>query len=175
MITRIIVDDIEKGQFSVTRFYERRIRRIFPALFAVLLVTTIFVYLIFLPTDMESYGKSLAASLAFGSNILFWSEAGYFEKSALLKPLLHTWSLGVEEQFYIFFPLIALVLFKYFSKFAASIVVIGAVFSFLLNVIIIYQFDHHQTAFFMLPMRAWELLIGSILALGLIPSIQSKK
>src|SRR5207302_1642356 len=104
LITSLLLREIETGTFSIIEFYERRARRILPALFFVLAVTTALAFLVLLPVDLCNYGRSLIATTAFGSNIFFWRESGYFDRAAELKPLLHTWSLSVEEQFYILFP-----------------------------------------------------------------------
>ena len=99
LITRIIQSEIEKDSFSIAQFYERRIRRIFPALFTMLLACCIAAYFILMPTDLLHFGKSVIATTAFVSNVFFWSTSGYFDAAAESKPLLHTWSLAVEEQF----------------------------------------------------------------------------
>ena len=106
LICGILLRDIEKQRFSIVRFYERRIRRIAPAMLIVLLATSIAAAAILLPRDLEGYGKSLIASLAFVANIYFWRDSDYFSRAAENKPLLHFWSLGIEEQFYIFFPIL---------------------------------------------------------------------
>lgn len=104
LITSIILAEKEAGTFSIMRFYERRARRILPALFLVMLTCLPFAWLWLLPHDMQNFSQSLIAVSAFISNILFWLTSGYFETAAELKPLLHTWSLAVEEQYYLFFP-----------------------------------------------------------------------
>jgi len=110
LITLLIEGDIAKGAFSIASFYERRIRRIFPALFAMMFASFAVACYIFMPPELALFAKSAIASSVFVSNILFWSEAGYFDTVAEFKPLLHTWSLSVEEQFYVFFPLLLVVL-----------------------------------------------------------------
>src|SRR6266478_15429 len=113
LIGSIILSEIDRGKFSLLSFYERRVRRILPALFVTLAVCGMLAYEFFLPAELDQFAKSfLAATLSF-SNILFYHQAGYFEGAAAIKPLLHTWSLGVEEQFYIFLPLFLLALRKY--------------------------------------------------------------
>jgi peptidoglycan/LPS O-acetylase OafA/YrhL len=116
LITSLIFPEMRRGEFSIWKFYERRVRRIFPALFAVVGVSTIAAAWLFLPLEFEEYSQSLAATTLFGSNILFWSQADYFDAPAELKPLLHTWSLAVEEQFYIFFPPFLFVLQRTFQS-----------------------------------------------------------
>lgn len=110
LITLIISAGVQSGSFSIVDFYERRARRILPALFFVALVCIPFAVFILTPRDLDGFGKSLAAIVVFSSNVLFWREAGYFDTAAELKPMLHTWSLAVEEQFYIFFPLLLMLI-----------------------------------------------------------------
>ena len=105
LITTILIEDLENKRFSLVNFYERRARRILPALTFILLVTTIISYLILYPTDFKEYSKSLLSVVLFISNIFFWRESDYFATEAELTPLLHTWSLAVEEQYYVLFPI----------------------------------------------------------------------
>ena len=101
LITGLILDDIAKGKFSIAHFYERRVRRILPALFFLLIFTSIAGYALLMPDDAREFGRSLFATMLFSSNVLFAKQTGYFQAPAEMKPLLHTWSLAVEEQFYI--------------------------------------------------------------------------
>ena len=113
LITSLIAKDIELGTFSFTAFYERRMRRIFPALFAVAVACVVTAAIMFTPEDFTDFGKSLMAMSVFVSNIFFWKTAGfdgYFDKDVVSQPLLHTWSLAIEEQFYIFFPVTLILL-----------------------------------------------------------------
>ena len=103
LITTILIEDIENKRFSIVYFYERRARRILPALFLVMLSCIPFAWFWLTPNDLKDFGESLIAVSTFSSNFLFWLESGYFEATAELKPLLHTWSLAVEEQYYIIF------------------------------------------------------------------------
>ena len=105
LITTIIINEMSSNNFSLINFYERRARRILPALFFVMLLSIPFAWFWLTPSDLEGFGKSLIAVSTFSSNILFWRESGYFGAVSELKPLLHTWSLAVEEQYYIIFPL----------------------------------------------------------------------
>ena len=112
LITTIILAELEQGRFSIVNFYERRARRILPALFLVMLVCIPFAWIWLLPSDMKDFSQSLIAVAIFASNILFWRESGYFDTAAELKPLLHTWSLAVEEQYYVLFPLFLMLFWK---------------------------------------------------------------
>ncbi len=105
LITRIIVDEIdETGSFSFIKFYERRVRRLFPALAVMMAVTSVIAFFVLLPVALENYGKSAVAASLFSANFFFWKTSGYFGPAADRLPLLHTWSLAVEEQFYLLFP-----------------------------------------------------------------------
>ncbi|MEE4135727.1 MAG: acyltransferase, partial [Desulforhopalus sp.] len=106
LITTIIIGELDAGRFSLVTFYERRARRILPALFFVIMACLPFAWALMVPQDMKDFGQSLTAVALFSSNILFWSESGYFAPASELKPLLHTWSLAVEEQYYLLFPLV---------------------------------------------------------------------
>ena len=170
LITSIIVGDLERGRFSLRRFYERRIRRIFPALFTVLAVTTVLAALILLPRDLEDYSKTLVATSVFASNIHFFRQAGYFDAESHTKPLLHTWSLAVEEQFYIFFPLLLIVLHRFWPRRLKGVLAVLALASFVASVITVRA--DQSAAFYLAHTRAWELLLGSLLALGAFPAIR---
>lgn len=172
LITSIIVNEIKANRFSLINFYERRIRRIFPALFTVFATCTVIAALIFLPQDFKDFSQSLAAATLFASNLLFFKETGYFAGAAELKPLLHTWSLAVEEQFYIGFPILLLLIHKFTKNRYALILWPLTLLSLAAG---IYLAFNHQAAAFYLPIgRAWELFIGGLLALGLVPSVKSK-
>ena len=112
LITKIILAEREAGIFTLARFYERRARRILPALYVTMLACMPFAWLWLLPTDMESFSQSMVAVSAFSSNVLFWWQSGYFEPAAELKPLLHTWSLAVEEQYYLLFPVLLILMLR---------------------------------------------------------------
>jgi peptidoglycan/LPS O-acetylase OafA/YrhL len=161
LITRIILDELECNKFSIVNFYERRFRRIFPAAFVVLLATSFVCLFLFLPKNLIDFAKSLTSSSLFYSNFYFWKYSGYFESSALLRPLLHTWSLSLEEQFYIFTPIMLLIVFKLFRNKLVYVLMIFFVASLCMS---IFMTERGPTAnFFLLPTRAWELLFGSII------------
>lgn len=159
LITSLIFDAMEKGQFSIGTFYRRRVLRLFPALCTVLLCCLIASTFAF-PSETQQIGKHIAASSVFASNIALWQEAGYFDASSDSKPLLHLWSLGIEEQFYLLWPLAAVLMFRW-RQHASMIVLLAVVLSFVLNVF--WVIPKAKGTFFLLPTRAWELLIGSLL------------
>ena len=132
LITTIIVDEMDKGSFSLLNFYERRARRILPALFFVMLCTLLFAWFLLPPDDMRSFAKSLVAVPLFISNLLFYRESGYFDTLTDLKPLLHTWSLAVEEQYYLLFPLFLIVAWKFGKRSIIAILIIVSTISIVL-------------------------------------------
>lgn len=174
LITSIILRHLEEGDFSLGYFYERRIRRIFPALVAVLVVSLIFGWILMMPKEFAEFGSALAATSAFGSNIFFWREAGYFSMDSSFKPLLHTWSIAVEEQFYIIFPLCLMVAFRWFKKLIILLAVFGIICSLAVTEWAISS-GRDDAAFYLLPMRAWELAVGSLLAFSILPQLSSHK
>lgn len=163
LITSIIWREIALGDFSIARFYDRRIRRIVPALLLVLLVTTVAATLVLLPMDLIGFGKSLLATIGFAANIYFWRDTDYFSRLAEEKPLLHMWSLGVEEQFYVLFPLLLWVLARYARRTAAIFISIAVVSSLLFSAFLIHV-GGALPAFYLLPARAWELGAGAMMA-----------
>ncbi len=172
VITLRLLSDLEQGRFSIVDFYERRVQRIFPALFFMIALTTVVAYFLFLPPNFEDYSKSAVATALFGSNIYFWKFSGYFEPSAMLRPLLHTWSLAVEEQYYIFMPVAMYMAYRFFRARWLTVFLPIAVLSFLLSV---YATSTAPTAnFFLLPTRAWELLAGALLVLAPPPDPSRK-
>jgi peptidoglycan/LPS O-acetylase OafA/YrhL len=162
LITTILIQDLNSQKFSFISFYERRARRILPALFFVMLVCIPFAWLWMLPSQMKDFSQSLVATSLFASNILFWRESGYFAAASEEKPLLHTWSLAVEEQYYLLFPLFFFLAWRFEKNRVLWIVVIIAVMSFLLSE---WGWRNQPIAnFYLAPTRAWELLSGSIAA-----------
>ena len=113
LITTILIEDLENQRFSLVSFYERRARRILPALFFVMFVCIPFAWMWMLPIQMKDFSQSLVAVSLFASNVLFWRESGYFDAAAEEKPLLHTWSLAVEEQYYVLFPIFLFLAWRY--------------------------------------------------------------
>ncbi len=173
LITNIIVREAEAGNFSILQFYERRIRRIYPALYTVILASLILGFALYDSKNFMEMSKSVIATTLFLSNILFWSEAGYFDTESTLKPMLHTWSLAVEEQFYIFFPLLVVLVIRYFKPRLKQVLASVAIISFGFSVY--YTTRDASSAFYLPHFRTWELMIGSLLAVGLMPDGLSPK
>jgi peptidoglycan/LPS O-acetylase OafA/YrhL len=162
LITGILISDIEKGQFSLARFYERRARRILPALFLVVLLCIPFAWYLMIPSQFDDFGQSIVAVVIFLSNMLFWGQSEYFAPAAELKPLLHTWSLAVEEQYYVFFPIMLAILWRFGKKTAFWVIVLCTLVSLALS-----EFGSRTNPnfnFYSAPTRAWELFAGSICA-----------
>jgi histidinol-phosphate phosphatase family protein len=170
LISSIVFSEIAASRFSVIGFYERRIRRIFPALFAMLAVCSVFASIYLLPTELVAYSKSMLAATASASNIYFWLHSGYFN-SPTSQPLLHTWSLAVEEQFYISFPIFLVLVRRFFSRRLRVSVVALFFVSLVASAIVVSR--RPETAFYMPYTRAWELLLGTILSLGMFPRVRS--
>jgi peptidoglycan/LPS O-acetylase OafA/YrhL len=162
LISGILYKGNKEGNFSYQEFYARRIRRLFPALITVLLITLAYGWLILLPDEFEQLGKNVAAGMVFAQNFVFWKESGYFDTAANLKPLLHLWSLAVEEQFYIFFPLLLIFLWKK-PRILAPAMVVLLIATFILNVVMSIH-ANGASDFYLLPCRSWEFLGGSLLA-----------
>jgi len=161
LISRIIFGSLEQGRFSYVEFYGRRIRRIFPALTLVLSACLLCGSFVLQAAELKQLGQHVAAGAGFVSNFILWSEAGYFDNAANTKPLLHLWSLGIEEQFYIVWPLLLGVAWRY-THAVFPLTLLIAITSFALNV---YAVDSSPIATFYSPLsRAWELMAGSILA-----------
>lgn len=164
LITRIILFELlTTGSFSFLDFYERRARRILPMLFVVIIVSIPFAWQKLLPSEIVEYAESILSSLFFGSNFFFYfSTTKYGANSALLIPFLHTWSLGVEEQFYLIFPIITLIIIKFFSKHFLTIVVGLSLLS--LQFAELMEVKNSDLNFYLPFSRFWELAIGSVLA-----------
>jgi len=158
LITTIIISEMAEGKFSIVNFYERRARRILPALFFVMASCLPFAWLWLPPSDLKDFGQSLVAVSTFSSNILFWLESGYFDTAAELKPLLHTWSLAVEEQYYILFPIFLMLTWRLGVRWV--LILLSIVFFISLGVAQWGAYNSPTAAFFLLPTRGWELLVG---------------
>ena len=187
LITSLIVAEKEKEEFSIINFYERRARRILPALFFMSLVCVPFSFLLMSPSQLKEFSDSLISIPLFVSNFVFWGESGYFSSAAEEKPLLHTWSLAVEEQYYLLFPIFILIFWKLKKEILVSIIFITSILSILLA-----QFGSNLAsqppfydevfrynaipdfAFFLAPTRAWELLFGSLTAFFLLKERKNK-
>ncbi len=162
LITTIILDEMERGEFSIVKFYERRARRILPVLFFVMLCSVIAAWFILPPSDMRDFSQSIVAVCIFASNILFWKKSGYFDTSTELTPLLHTWSLSVEEQFYVIFPLFLLLAWKFGRR--RILLTLGIVGLVSLGLAHWGSLRMPTAAFYLLPTRGWELLMGAFAA-----------
>jgi len=162
LITTIILMEMEQGSFSVLHFYERRARRILPALFLVMMVSLPFAWWWLLPSDMLDFSQSLIAVATSSSNILFWHESGYWGGVNELKPMLHTWSLAVEEQYYVIFPLFLMLMWRFRKRWILATFLGFAAMSLGISQWAAYHFP--VLNFFMLPTRGWELAIGASIA-----------
>ena len=167
LIGTIILTEVAEGRFSILGFYERRARRILPALFLVLAVSTPLAMALMLPGPLTEYGENLLGTGLFASNLTLYLQGGYFGGPAELKPLLHTWSLAVEEQFYIFFPLLALLLRRRVGSwlFAGVILVLTALSLILADYL---SYRGPTLNFYLLPTRAWEMGVGVLVAILLM-------
>ena len=165
LITNIILSDIENKKFSLKNFYERRARRILPALLLVSVICIPFSFLFFKDIYLLEFARSLVSLIFFSSNFLFWSESGYFNTNTEFKPLTHTWSLSVEEQFYILFPIILLFLFNFFKFFTKIFFII--LFTLSLLFCVWGSFNYPNATFYLLPFRGWEIILGVLTAIYL--------
>lgn len=172
LITSIIQKSLDSNRFSIKHFYERRFRRIMPALYVMLMVTSLAAWICLMPDEMKSYGKSLVSSLLFYSNFQFWRESGYFDLGSEMKPLLHTWSLSIEEQFYIFYPTLLYGIHRFCKSKKILIVAALCAISFAWNVPMAIQ--RTDAAFYFTPVRVWELLLGALLSFKAFPRINEK-
>ncbi|HEY1838518.1 MAG TPA: acyltransferase family protein [Rhizomicrobium sp.] len=164
LITSLIHAEMAQKRFSVAQFYERRIRRIFPALFLVLIAASVLSLVVLFPDDLRHFAQSLEATVVFGSNFLFRNTAGYWDIAARHKPLLHTWSLAVEEQYYVLFPAILYFAGKGGEWLQRATIAAIFIVSLALSIVIVHR--DPTSAFYLLPYRAWELMLGGLIAVG---------
>ncbi len=159
LITNIILEEIDENRFSILNFYQRRARRLLPALFSVIIVSLPFAWFWMLPDPLENYGQSLIATIFFSNNILLYLTSGYWDLDSQFKPFLNTWSLGVEEQFYIIFPILLVFFKKYFNNKTLFVLTIIFLLSLILCEIGSKKFENAN--FYLIFTRSWELLLGS--------------
>ena len=171
LICGMIDADIRNGSFSLANFYKRRILRILPALFVMFLVTSVLAAIYCLPVELVDYARSLASAVASVSNVYFAQTAGYFDAPAETKPLLHTWSLGVEEQFYFAAPLLMLLVHRFLPKRTGLLFALVAVVSF--AGALAMSARNPAFAFYLAPFRAWELALGALLSVEFLPVPES--
>jgi peptidoglycan/LPS O-acetylase OafA/YrhL len=166
LISTYIIKECEQGTFSFAEFYHRRVKRILPVVMVVLIVTSIVAALLFAPSNLRDYSFSLLSSLTFTANIYFWRNGGYFGLDNSIEPLLHMWSLGVEEQFYLVFPLLMVLLLSKITHKTYVFYTITAfcLLSFLACLVLIHK-DLTAPVFFLLPARAWQFGVGVLAAM----------
>lgn len=164
LITGILMNEISTGRLSILEFYERRARRILPALLVVLTASTVCSWLLLSNSELIDFLESLSGAALFYSNFVFWDQTDYFGVEAIHKPLLHTWSLAIEEQFYIIFPFLLLITWKFLRERLWIPVLLIALLSFYLS----YRYSaiYPTASFYLLHTRFWELAIGALIALG---------
>ncbi|MBX9606968.1 MAG: acyltransferase [Gammaproteobacteria bacterium] len=172
LITGLLRGELEAGRYRIVEFYERRARRLLPALVAMLVGVTLAALPILMPNALELFGQSVIATALFASNLFFWSESRYFAPDADQLPLLHTWSLAVEEQYYLMFPLLFAGLMRVGRRFALGVIATLAVLSFALACRLL-EVEPEQ-AFYLAHARVWELLLGALLALDSVPAPRSR-
>jgi peptidoglycan/LPS O-acetylase OafA/YrhL len=172
LITSIILEEKQAGKFSLINFYERRARRILPALFVVMFTSLLLAWLFLLPGDMKIFSQSLVAISGYVSNIFFWRATGYFAPTAETNPLLHTWSLAVEEQYYLLFPIFLSMIWKLRKQWILGLLALVAIISF--EIAQWGSLNQPTPNYYLLPSRAWELLIGSLIAFYLFTKDSNK-
>lgn len=168
LITSLLTRELADGTFSLSSFYERRARRILPALFAVLACSVLPALLLLWPPEIQRFSQSVLAAVLFSSNVFFWKQSGYFGPDLELQPLLHTWSLGIEEQYYLLFPVALLLVFRFARRWLVRLTVAVAAAS--LALATWASMEASVAAFYLLPTRGWELLLGALVSF--LPSAQ---
>ena len=165
LITSLILKERQEQHFSLRIFYERRARRLLPALFLVMLTSIPFAYIFMWPNDLENFGQSVVATTLFSNNILLYlTSSNYWDISSEFKPLLHTWSLGVEEQYYIIFPLLIALLWSFGLRKILYVFFFIGLCSLLFSISLSGIPEHQAANFFLLPSRFWQILIGACCA-----------
>lgn len=172
LITKIIHDQCAQGRFSYVEFYRRRALRILPALIVVLLFVLVVGSRVLPPSDYLGTGKAAVAASTFVSNFYFWRVGGYFDTELKLNPLLHTWSLAVEEHFYLFLPLLFLFAWRFGRRVVQGAIALALLVSLVMSAIFVHRYG--DEVFYFSPFRAWELAVGSILAVCQIPAIRRR-
>lgn len=162
LITSIVMRELDNGRFSFLNFYERRIKRILPALYLVMMVSFIIAWFVLLPDQMKGFSRSLIAASLMVSNIFFFRQTGYFDRDTELKPLIHTWSLGIEEQFYLIYPAILIAIFK-FSRHKLSIWLFALLCISFFHAEMMWRIDQNKN-FYLIFSRGWELMAGAWIA-----------
>ena len=160
LISRLIFEEIEAGTFNLIEFYKRRARRILPLLFFVLVISQIVFFIVLTPYELKSFYQSTFWALLISSNFYFWRTADYFETSSSLLPLLHTWTIGVEEQFYLLYPIFLLTVFRLNKKLSSYSLLILFISSFALCTVLGNLAP--KANYYLLPTRAWEFVLGCL-------------
>ncbi len=173
LITGIITKELDGGKFTFANFYARRIKRICPALFAMLGVCAVASLFILIPYDLSTFGRSIISTVFFYSNSLFYNKVNYFDGLAIEKPLLHTWSLAIEEQYYVIWPILLLLLYRAGRRKALPRIILALLCLSLAASQIVLESDQAR-AFYLLPYRGWELLLGAYLAVASFPAISRR-
>ncbi|MCP4412549.1 MAG: acyltransferase [Gammaproteobacteria bacterium] len=163
LMTSIIYKEVLNGKFSYAKFYERRARRIFPALYFIIFISIFPAWFLLVPDDFVDFSDNVIGAVTFSSNIILWLQSNYFDQVAELKPLLHTWSLSVEEQYYVFLPILLILIHKIARK-----LMLLSIFTILVLSLVLSQWGAYSTPtanYYLLPTRAWELFIGSFVSI----------